>query len=813
MFTVTRRLSPLTVGILCALYGAPALSNSLPTLDETTTESSKATESNTLNQQDLQQAPHNNPTLSQALKSGSSIGINDGQTSLRGGDLAPEEISISGARPHQTKYTIGGVGVNNITTFSGGTDGTGTLTSGHTSGYFLDTTLLDSVEVMDHNIDPEFGGFTGGVVNAELRKPTDEFKIEYQFRMTDSDWNSDAKVSDKLKDDYEQGNDGAGKYQPKYQKRMHSLHIAGPISDNQKLAINVSKQESDIPQQSQNNVDQGMNNLFITHIWENSLWRTTSDLRYSQFSSNLFLNDAGQDNAYQENSNGEQEHLGLGATFKAERFTDFGVWETSLSYDRLSDNRDSDADYLRTELNMQFSPTFSRTQTTEGGYGDLEQYQDSVQLKTVARFDPTYWGDTKHTANLGIEGALHKSTAKRSSEHLAIAYENVNGSEGVRTMHHYQAGSYSADTQQYALFANDKMEWDQLTMNLGGRVEYNDLFNQTVFSPRLSASWDFAQTSVNRVTLGASRYYSNSLLGWALRAEGNTLLTTGGTCTPNDGNWQSNDKDNYSCATNKSHEQINLSDAKTPYSDELTAIWAVDVDNFALETAYVYRQQRKGLSLTQSDTLINNIESDTDIISFDIETIKPYPFAGGYFNASMNLAYSQRQGSGNITPNYDDENNLGTGVQDEWIVLDGKLTRTDEMDTGGYQSPLKGKLSMVMFWPNSGVTWNNRVNYEQGKDLTVSNGVESYDVDGDGSTELLKSIKTATMEDLVTWDTALNWTPTQLNKHTTLGLSVTNLLNEKVKVSSSGTIAGGRDNTTEYYSKGREVWLSVTVRN
>jgi len=812
MFTVTRKLSPLTVGILCALYGVPALSESLPTLDETTADSSKEVESITLTQQDLQQAPHNNPTLSQALKSGSSIGINDGQTSLRGGDLAPEEISISGARSHQTKYTIGGVGINNVTTFSSNKSDNGTLSSGHTSGYFLDTTLLESVEVMDSNIDAEFGGFTGGVVNAELRKPTDEFKIEYQFRMTDSSWNSDPKVSDKLKDDYDQANNGDGKYQPEYQKRMHSLHISGPISENQKLAINVSKQESDIPQQSPSNVDQGMNNLFVTHIWENNLWRTTSDLRYSQFSSNSYLNDGWQNDARQENSDMEQSHIGLGGTLKVERFTDFGVWESSLSYDRLSDDRESDANYFRTNISKNWKRTLI------GGYGELEQYQDSVQFKTVARFDPVYWGNSKNTINVGLESAVHKATAKRQKDHMTFSYYEKHYSNDlpiVSPINYFSAGSYSADVQQHALFANDKIEFDRLTVNLGGRVEYNDLFNQTLFSPRLTTSWDFAQDSVNKITLGASRYYSNSLLGWALRSEANGLKTSGSKCSPNDGNWDSNDKDNYTCATNEVYETIDLNDVETPYSDELTAVWDIDVNNFSLETAYIYRQQRKGISLSsRSDKLLNNIESDTDIVSFSIETIKPYAVANGYFSANLDVAYSQRQGSGNTTNKYDSENDLGAGLQEEWVVLDGKLIRSHDMDTGGYQSPVKANLSMVMFWPNAGLTWNNRVNYEQGRDLTIFTGYESHDVDGDGSDDRVRAIETATMEDLVTWDSALNWTPNQLNKHTTFGLSITNLLNEKVEVSSSGnTLRNGSYNTTEYYSKGREVWLSVTVRN
>lgn len=230
--------------------------------------------------------------------------------------------------------------------------------------------------MLDHNIGAEHGGFTGGVINAELRKPTDDFTIDYSFRMNDSDWNSPQKVGENFKDSYGSPIDGSGKYQPNFQKRMHALHLGGAISDTQKLAINVSHQVSEIPLEQNKDVDQTMDNIFVTHVWQQGDWQTTTDLRYANHQSNNFMNDSHSDNAPQKNSETTNSHTGFGGTIKVERSLPFGQWENVLSYDQLTDERNADSDYFvtymkRTSSGFEFS--------NQGSYGNLKQKQDSYQ--------------------------------------------------------------------------------------------------------------------------------------------------------------------------------------------------------------------------------------------------------------------------------------------------------------------------------------------------------------------------------------------------------------------------------------------------
>ncbi|GAD88894.1 hypothetical protein VHA01S_012_00100 [Vibrio halioticoli NBRC 102217] len=813
----SNKITTLALGIIAALYGGYAIAQTQT--DSATTEENGDQEivvvtgtALTIDRLELEQSPKDNPTLSEAIKHEPRVGVDDAQNSLQGGDLTPEEISLSGARPHQTKYTIDGVGVNNNTTFGGANDLPGSLSSGHTSGYFIDTNLIDSIEVLDHNIGAEYGGFTGGVVNAHVRKPTDEFVIDYNYRMNDSSWNSKQKVGINFADDYGTPIDGSGYYQPNYQKRMHSLHIGGAISETQKLALNVSHQASDIPMANGKDSDQTMDNLFLTHIWESGAWQTTTDFRYTGHHKNTFLNDANSNDAVQEGSDSVVTHAGMGGTFKLDYMFDSGHWQTTLAYDHLIDERESDHDYFGSFFVFGAD---GLEMYNQGSYGNLKQSQDSYLVKSVYYSDPTYIGNVELQPSIGIEATHQQSTVDRANDFVAYQYLDF-GSPSISTLTRYNASNYDVDAQQYSLFADSKMQWDRWGLYLGGRVDHMSVFEQTVFSPRIATSWDFDLVNTNRITLGANRYYSSNMLGFALQAEQDNYLSRSSSCTPNDGDWNNLDESNLTCASTETFDGAALSSADVPYSDELTASWDINVSNFAFDTTYIYRMQRDGITFSEDSdlgiaTIHNNIESDDHIISLEVATRKPYEVAGGYFSANWRIAYNYRRGHGDLKGTYGAGNNLNGGYQDEWVMVDGELVRYSEMDVSGYQSPIKSSLDLNMFWANAGVVWNNRVNYQQGKKDNVYLGVESVEIDG--QPETVNSLQSVELDDLVTWDMAINWTPTQLNNHLILGLSVTNILNTQEVISTSGIHVDGLVVPDDYYNSGRQIWLNVNLRN
>lgn len=810
--------SLLAASISVILHGSQAFAaDTLPVLAETETQVVENADSLLIERAQIKVTPMANTDLSQLLKTQPGIGIDDGTASLRGGDLAPAEISLADARPHQTNYMIGGVTTNNISTFNSSVSSSSL--GGHTSGYFFDTGLLESVEVMDSNVDAEYGGFTGGVINVELRKPTDEFSAEYNYRMTDSDWNSDPKL-DGDNDEFYLPTYGDGRYQPKYQKRFHNLFIGGAVNEDHKLGLGISVQESDIPQlyldqwreQHQTNTS-----VFINHLWQAGTWDISNELRFSEFTAEKFLNDTLNDNVSQPFSDYETNHSGFGVTVKLNRHLGWAQWNNTIAYDRLSDKRTSDAEYFRTNFDFE---TFDFS--TEGSYSNMEQVQHSTKLKSVLEFNPIYSNDLRHQFKVGGEVQLHKTTGRfnenfSSYKHFTHYDKAPEGSDGefIDGWVQYLAGDYSAEANQFILFVTDKVEWRRLTIDLGLRVEHMELFDETVLAPRLSASWDFETDRINRLTLGTARYYSGSLLGWALTAEKSKLKTTYFDCVSVTGDYSSLNPSDYNCAETMSPETVIHSDTTTPYADEISTRYQLSISNLMMDASYVYRMQRDGISSnvnldTDQDETINNITSDSHIFSLRFSNERSYSMLGGQLNGYLDLGYVDRTGAGNVGSNYDNSNDLYVGFEDDWLLLDGELTKRSEMDTGSYNSDVTIALAINLSWPQYGLRWSNLINHEGGRNMTIYQGFEDTIIDGEEATVM--SVASAKMEALTTWDTKFSWTPSMANEHISLGVSITNLLDTQAQTAIHGYDVGNSAFVYDYYSKGREIWLNVGVR-
>ncbi|QQX80456.1 TonB-dependent receptor plug domain-containing protein [Shewanella sp. KX20019] len=804
--------SLLAASIGLALYGPQAVANDvLPVLAETETQSVDQADGLLIEREQIKAKPVNNSSLSQLLKTQPGIAINDATGSVRGGDLAPEEISLANARPHQTNYMIGGVTTNNISTF-GANDTAGGL-GGHTSGYFFDTELLESVEVMDRNVGAEYGSFTGGIINAELRKPTDEFTAEYSFKMTDSDWNSDPTL-DEDNGDLEAPVWGDGRYQDQYQKRFHNLFVGGAINENHKLGIGISLQESDIPLiYNGERKDQGQTNtnVFINHLATLGAWEMSNELRFSEFTDKRFLNDTFTDET-DEFSDYENSSSGIGYTLKLDREFAAGMWRNTVAFDQLKNERSADVNYFKTHFDYRTGFDMG----SEGSYGNLDETQNSSKLKSVFDFNALYTGAIRHQVSMGVDVTLHSAEGTYQEDfHTFTQYSNADGTVELDSWTTTVAGDYKADANQYALFATDTIEWNKLTVNLGLRAEHMELFDQTVLAPRISSSWDFETDNTNRLTVGASRYYSGSLLGWALSAEKRALQTNRQDCVAvSDGNNVSLDPNDYSCESTKQYQATDLNQADTPYSDEISLNYDLQFGNVVMNAGYLYRQQRDGLSSIYNselgyDELHNNMESDSNIYSLRFSNADDYSFLGGKLGGYLDLGYVDAKGSGSTSSVYDSQNDLNGGSSTEWVMLDGELMRRTEMEAGSYNSDFTAGLAINANWEQYGVMWSNFINYESGRNLTLFQRQESHEIDGEMTGVAVMS--SAEMESLVTWDTKVSWTPTMADERFTLSVSVTNLLDKQVKISTSG-IEDNSKFTDDYYNQGRQVWLSVSAR-
>ncbi len=448
---------------------------------------------------------------------------------------------------------------------------------------------------------------------------------------------------------------------------------------------------------------------------------------------------------------------------------------------------------------------------SSGSYGNLEQTQNSTKLKTAFDFHNLYTGDVRHQFSVGADATLHSAKGTFHKDFNTF-FQRSNPNDTVKLDNWVitKAGNYEADAKQYALYATNTLDWSRLTVNLGLRAERIDLFSQTALAPRFTTTWDFDTDRTHRLGVGASRYYSGSLLGWALNAKKRGMQSNLQDCVASGGgdNIRLN-PDDYTCKSITQYQPYDLNQADAPYADEFTLNYDLQLANVKVGAAYLYRQQRDGLSLIGNDRLQNNIESESNIYSLRFSNVESLQFLRADINSYLNLGYLDAKGSGSTSAIYNDQNNLHGGTLIEWVELDGQLMRRSEMDTGSYNSDVTAALGFNAQWKQQGVTWNNLFNYEAGRKLTLFERQKTETINGEPTA--VSVLSSADMDSLITWNSQLTWTPPIANEQLTLGLTVTNLLNKQVKISTSG-IKGKSRFTDDYYSKGREVWLSVGAR-
>ncbi|MGX3098520.1 TonB-dependent receptor plug domain-containing protein [Helicobacter sp. 23-1046] len=104
------------------------------------------------------------------------------------GEIDPARISISGGLHYQNNFQLDGMNMNNDLDPAGSADWLGGA-PGRSQGLAIDTNLLESITVQDSNISASYGGFTGGVVEANTRRPTKKYgaNISYQFTQGNAD--------------------------------------------------------------------------------------------------------------------------------------------------------------------------------------------------------------------------------------------------------------------------------------------------------------------------------------------------------------------------------------------------------------------------------------------------------------------------------------------------------------------------------------------------------------------------------------------------------------------------------------------------
>lgn len=139
---------------------------------ETSSELGKST----IGGESLQSIPNQTSSITGALKVLSDVQFSNSEnSSLTGGEIRPPRISINGAKPYENSFTIDGIGNTNTINPSGlgaednnaGANFNDLGVHGADQNLFYDINLVESVTAYTSNVPAKYGGFTGGLIDAE----------------------------------------------------------------------------------------------------------------------------------------------------------------------------------------------------------------------------------------------------------------------------------------------------------------------------------------------------------------------------------------------------------------------------------------------------------------------------------------------------------------------------------------------------------------------------------------------------------------------------------------------------------------------
>lgn len=119
------------------------------------------------------------------------------------------------------------------------------LPAGGTQSFWINSELIEQLEVFDSNISARYGGFTGGVVDARLKDPqTGRASGRIAYRTTRSAWTRYHIDADEA-EDFDSATSLTS--QPKFRKETYSVSVNQPLSDNAALLFAYNRQQSTIP--------------------------------------------------------------------------------------------------------------------------------------------------------------------------------------------------------------------------------------------------------------------------------------------------------------------------------------------------------------------------------------------------------------------------------------------------------------------------------------------------------------------------------------------------------------------------------------
>lgn len=620
---------------------------------------------NTIGGGELEMMPSTTGSATEALKGMSQIQYDyEQRSSLTLGEIAPPRISISGAKPYENNFMINGMSISNTLNPSGLNhikSAVDLTVGGSDANTFFDTDLIESVTVYSSNIPAKYGGFLGGVVDANLRAPrADRWRFRIKGRYTEDSWFKLRNVDNES---------DSPTNQPKFKIYSTGVSADGPLNDVVSLLLSTSRQRSIIP----------LKRTYSDGITTNDEQERTNENYFAR----LILQPEGDLTVSFDVTYAPYDALYWDATFRDSEWTienrswrfasqaDYvlpaGAITGKVAYAQNGFSRDSVSNYR-----------FSDSDNRFGALGDIKiknrEFDASVSFTSDDFLTAGYsW---KYTTGLDY-GYKH---ADMWSEEITI--ESLLPSR--RTVQAYEGVAQSRHNSSLGGHLQTEVTWKRLLLRPGARVDYDRFSGNVDVAPRFKAEYDLFGNRLIRLGVGANRYYGQHLRAYAFRRH--RPIHTQIYDIQIDG---SEIPRSPTVGTSREYGSDGLA---TPYSDELTGEVVGFVAGFDYGFTAIRRKHKKQLiSKTEDRThyfLTNDGKSDFRGLNFFIShSFVTQSF--GRHRVSFNITKSQ---TNTVNGSYDADVTVvqtlsGYELSYDSVFYNGKYILRSDLPAENYNSP------------------------------------------------------------------------------------------------------------------------------
>lgn len=547
----------------------------------------------------LQMTPSKSDSITEALRGMSNVQFSyDADNSQTLGEIAPPRVSISGAKPYENNYMIDGMSITNSVNPSGlskdDTLGSGTMTSGADQNIFIDTSLIEKIDVYSSNVPAKYGNFVGGVIDAELKDPRTD---RWHFSM-ESKYTQDAffELRDVDKDSQDR------KEQPRFNKWKTGFSTDGPVNEKVSAMLTFSRKYSEAPllykqldkdtgkiqkESTKDQIRKNHNFFGRVVIKPHDDLSISIDGTYSPYEAESWIKSYA-------NSSREYNIDSYRFSTKADMNLKPGKLSTKFSFLKSDLSNDSETNIKQLTRTYKAGQRTGTKTDQQGVLGDTELNNDEYQLATDFSFNKI---ETKNF-DLDIETGFNVSHKKTDVDTQNAKFINYYLYESPKTVSGktYNKKVYTTDFKKYSesneltsigSYVQTKLNLKKLQLTPGLRFDYDSFSNNLDLSPRFSAGYDVFGNGSLKLIAGANRYHGSQLRSYAFKQNRQFTQIY---------DYFQNDNHVYQGAIKlKGKNTYGIDNLKTPYSDELMGGITGSIWGFNYSFEYVHRNHEDQL--------------------------------------------------------------------------------------------------------------------------------------------------------------------------------------------------------------------------